>query len=110
MARDPAILGIAFGSEMAFAPPAIVFRHIEEPGPSFEYGLAWSDAYASPFVGAMAHRPQAGAGRLCVAAFSKVGRPTPSSSTRAKKPPSRSSSRTVTWRAPMCFRAFAMAS
>jgi DNA-binding transcriptional LysR family regulator len=50
VARDPAILGIAFGSETAFAPPGVVFRHIEEPAPSFEYGLAWSDAYASPFV------------------------------------------------------------
>jgi DNA-binding transcriptional LysR family regulator len=50
VASDPAIVGIAFGSETALAPPGVVFRRMEEPEPSIEYGLAWSDAHASPFV------------------------------------------------------------
>jgi hypothetical protein len=58
VARDPAILGIAFGSETTFAPPGVVFRHIEEPAPAFEYGLAWSDAYASPPSRGTSWRPR----------------------------------------------------
>jgi DNA-binding transcriptional LysR family regulator len=50
VARDPGILGIAFGSEAALDARGVLFRHVEEPTPSIEYGLAWFAAQASPAV------------------------------------------------------------
>jgi DNA-binding transcriptional LysR family regulator len=50
VARDPGILGVAFGSDAALDAPGVLFGHVEEPTPTIEYGLVWLAAHASPAV------------------------------------------------------------
>ena len=44
------VVGIGLAPEAEIRPPGVVYRPLEEPTPSVEYGVLWPDAHASPFV------------------------------------------------------------
>jgi DNA-binding transcriptional LysR family regulator len=50
VAQNEDFAGIALPSDRALNVPGLVYRRVEEPTPTLEYGIVWLETPASPFV------------------------------------------------------------
>jgi DNA-binding transcriptional LysR family regulator len=50
VARSTERAGVALPSDMELHVPGLVFRRVEAPAPTLEYGIVWLEMYSSPFV------------------------------------------------------------